>query len=68
MHKKRKNAIKKQSTIPCFNVDLPLLIFSSECDSAIKGVIAVENPIPRAIAIKKKLFPRDTAANSAVPS
>ena len=35
--------------------------------SAIKGVIAVEKPIPIDIAMKK-LFPSETAANSAVPN
>ena len=37
-------------------------------DSATNGVIAVEKPIPIDIATKKKLLPKDTAANSAVPS
>ena len=36
--------------------------------SATRGVIAVENPIPNDIATKKKLFPKETAANSAVPN
>ena len=33
-------------------------------DSATKGVMAVENPIPNDIAMNTKLFPNDTAANS----
>ena len=36
--------------------------------SAIKGVIAVEKPIPKDMATKKKLLPKETAANSAVPN
>ena len=34
---------------------------------AINGVIAVEKPIPIDIATNIKLFPKETAANSAVP-
>ena len=36
--------------------------------SAINGVIAVENPIPIDMAMNIKLFPKETAANSAVPN
>jgi hypothetical protein len=36
--------------------------------SATMGVIAVENPIPNDIATKIKLFPKETAANSVLPS
>ena len=40
----------------------------AESASATKGVIAVEKPIPSDMAIKTKLFPRETAASSAVPN
>jgi hypothetical protein len=36
--------------------------------SATKGVIAVEKPTPNDMATKKKLFPKETAASSAVPN
>ena len=52
---------------PCLKDDFPFKKLFSESASAINGVIAVENPIPRDIAIKIKLFPKETAANSAVP-
>ena len=47
---------------------LPLFISFIPSVSAIKGVMAVEKPIPKAIAMKKKLLPKETAANSAVPN
>lgn len=53
---------------PCLNVDFALSKLFDESASAIKGVIAVEKPIPSDIAINIKLFPNDTAANSAVPN
>ena len=34
-------------------------------DSAINGVIAVENPMPIDMAINRKLLPKETAASSA---
>lgn len=36
--------------------------------SAIKGVIAKENPIPKEKAIKTKLFPNETAAKCSAPN
>ena len=36
--------------------------------SAARGVMAVENPIPKDMAMNTKLFPKETAANSAVPN
>ena len=70
-----KNTSKKRSTPkivhknnPCLNDDLPRLKSFAESASAIKGVIAVENPIPKDIATNIKLLPKDTAANSAVPN
>lgn len=53
---------------PCLNEDFPLIKFCSASASATNGVIAVEKPMPSDIAINIKLFPRDTAANSAVPN
>ena len=40
--------------------------FLEESASAVNGVMAVENPIPIDMAINIKLFPRETAASSAV--
>ena len=48
-------------------LDISLSFFAPSA-SAIKGVIAWENPIPIDIAINTKLFPNEIAANSAVPS
>ena len=53
---------------PCLNEDLPLKKLFSESASATNGVMAVENPMPNDIAIKTKLLPKETAANSALPS
>ena len=50
------------------NIDLDFIKFLCALLSAIRGVIAVENPIPSDIAKKTKLFPSDIAASSAVPS
>lgn len=51
---------------PCLMAERPFTTSPAASASATNGVIAVENPIPNDIAIKIKLFPRDTAANSAV--
>ncbi len=53
---------------PCLHTDLPLAKLFSPSASATNGVIAVENPIPKDMAINIKLLPKDTAANSAVPN
>jgi len=53
---------------PCLKIDFPLVKFFSESASATKGVMAVENPIPRDMATKTKLLPKDTAANSTAPN
>ena len=53
---------------PCLKDDLPSEKLLAASASATKGVIAVEKPIPIDIAINIKLFPKDTAANSAVPN
>ena len=53
---------------PCLNEDFPFEKFPSESASASKGVIAVEKPIPKDIAIKIKLLPKETAASSADPN
>ncbi len=53
---------------PCLKADLPLSKLPSASASATNGVIAVEKPIPIDIAIKIKLLPKDTAANSAAPN
>lgn len=68
MSKKRANPRPVHKTKPCFRADFPEVIFPAPSDSATKGVMAVEKPIPRDIAIKTKLLPKDTAASSAVPS
>ena len=72
---KLRNKIKKLSgwkkehkNKPCLKVDFASLKLSDESASAIKGVMAVEKPIPIDMAMNKKLFPKDTAANSAVPN
>ena len=61
------NKIYDAKNKPFLYVDLACFRLSEESASAINGVIAVEKPIPIDIAINIKLFPRDTAANSAVP-
>ena len=48
-------------------IALGIFIFAASA-SATNGVIAVAKPIPRDIAIKKKLLPSDTAASSAAPN
>ena len=53
---------------PCLKVDLAFRKLLEESASAINGVMAVEKPIPIDIAINIKLFPNETAANSAVPN
>ena len=53
---------------PCLKEDFPFSKLFSPSASATKGVIAVEKPIPKDIAINIKLFPKETAANSAVPN
>ncbi len=57
-----------QSTNPCLSADFPEAVSFAPSDSATSGVMAVENPIPRDIAMNTKLFPKETAASSAVPS
>ena len=52
---------------PCLKVDFPTSKLPSPSASAIKGVIAVEKPIPKDMAINIKLFASDIAASSAVP-
>ena len=64
---RRKPRIKHMVTL-FSKIDLDLMKFLWALLSAIKGVIAVENPIPSDIAKKTKLFPSDIAASSAVPS
>ena len=70
-----KRIIKKSKTLkivqrikPCLKAFLPSEILFEASASATRGVIAVENPIPKDIAIKTKLLPSETAASSAVPS
>ena len=58
----------KQRNSPFLKIILPLASLLAPSASAIKGVIAVENPIPKDIAINIKLFPNETAASSAAPS
>ena len=60
------NNVHKKS--PCLKDDFPFLKSPSASASATKGVIAVEKPMPKDMAINIKLLPRDTAANSAVPN
>jgi len=57
-----------QSTNPCLSADFPEAVSFAPSDSATSGVMAVENPIPRDIAMNTKLLPKETAASSAVPS
>ena len=66
--KNKNNPKNKQIKKLCSNIlDISLFFFAPSA-SAIKGVIAWENPIPKDIAIKTKLFPKEIAASSAVPS
>ena len=53
---------------PCLKEDFPFSKSPSPSASATKGVIAVEKPIPKDMAINIKLLPRETAASSAVPN
>ena len=53
---------------PCLKEDFPFSKFPSPSASATNGVMAVEKPIPNDMAINIKLFPRETAASSAVPN
>ena len=53
---------------PCFKAFFTPKVFFVESASATSGVIAVAKPIPKDIAIKKKLLPSETAANSAAPN
>ena len=53
---------------PCLNADFPFEKCLAASASATKGVMAVEKPIPKDMAINIKLLPRDTAASSAVPN
>ena len=64
---KSSNDITEHRTSPCLKVDFPFIKFCSESDSANSGVMAVEKPIPKAMATKKKLLPKETAASSADP-
>jgi len=59
---------KIHTNIPLERIDFVLDLFFFASLSAISGVIAVENPIPKAIAKKTKLLPSEIAANSDVPS
>ena len=54
--------------IPFERIDFVLFLSFCASLSAIKGVIAVENPIPNDIAKNTKLFPREIAASSDVPN
>ena len=58
----------EQIIIPFDRMDFVFLLSFNASLSAIKGVIAVENPIPKDIAKNTKLFPSDIAANSDVPN
>ena len=53
---------------PCFKAFFTPKVFLEESASATSGVIAVAKPIPKDMAIKKKLFPSETAASSAAPN
>ena len=53
---------------PCLYADFACLKLLEASASAINGVIAVEKPIPIDMAINIKLFPKETAASSAVPN
>ena len=53
---------------PCLKAFLTPNMFFDESASATIGVIADAKPTPSDMAIKKKLLPRETAANSAAPS
>lgn len=66
----RNNEIPKtvHKNNPCLNVDFAWSKLLDESASAISGVIAVEKPIPKDMAMNIKLFPKDTAASSAVPN
>ena len=57
-----------QSTNPCLSADFPEAVSFAPSDSATSGVMAVEKPIPKDIAMNTKLLPKETAASSAVPS
>ena len=60
--------IMVQSKRPWWKVARIFDLFFSASASAIMGVMAVEKPIPIDIAIKIKLLPSDTAANSVEPN
>ena len=66
----KKSAMPKtvQRNRPCLNDDFPAAKLFSPSASATKGVMAVENPIPKLMAINIKLLPNETAASSAVPN
>ena len=55
-------------TKPCLKAIFPFEKFPSPSASATKGVMAVLKPMPKDMATNIKLLPRETAANSAVPS
>ena len=68
MIKKRKTLKIVQRSNPCLNAFFPSEILLEVSASATNGVIAVQKPIPKDIAINTKLLPSETAASSAVPS
>ena len=53
---------------PWWKAERTFEVFFSASASATIGVITVEKPIPIDMAIKIKLFPKETAANSADPN
>ena len=53
---------------PCLSALFPAATLPAPSASATKGVMAVEKPIPKDMAMNTKLLPKETAANSAVPN